>query len=64
MIRMHINVMFYLQTNPSLIELIKGYGIKRTQWMRLDEVEYNSSGSATKMIHNFMDAFFTEEELG
>ena len=55
--------MFYLQTNPSLIELVKGYGVKCTQ-RQLDEVESNSSGSATKMIRNFMDAFFTEEELG
>ena len=51
------------QTNPSLIELVKGYGVKCTQ-RQLDEVEANSSGSATKMIRNFMDTFFTEEELG
>ena len=55
--------MFHLQTNPSLIELVKGYGVKCTQ-RQLDEVEANSSGSATKMIRNFMDTFFTEKELG
>ena len=63
MIRMLYYVMFHLQTNPSLIELVKGYGVKCTQ-RQLDEVESNSSGSATKMIRNFMDAFFTEKELG
>ena len=55
--------MFHLQTNPSLIKLVKGYGVKCTQ-CQLDEVEANSSGSATKMIQNFMDTFFAEEELG
>ena len=55
--------MFHLQTNPSLIELVKDYGVKCTQ-RQLDEVEANSSGCATKMIRNFMDTFFTEEELG
>ena len=39
--------MFHLQTNPSLIEVVKGYGVKCTQ-RQLDEVEANSSGSPTK----------------
>ena len=55
--------MFHLQTNPSLIEVVKGYGVKCTQ-RQLDEVEANSSGSPTKLIRLFMDTFFTEEELG
>ena len=55
--------MFHLQTNPSLIEVVKGYGVKCTQ-RQLDEVEANSIGSPTKMIRLFMDTFFTEEELG
>ena len=46
-----------------LILPAKGYGVKCTQ-RQLDEVEANSSGSATKMIQNFMDTFFVEEELG
>ena len=54
--------MFHLQTNPLLIEVVKGYGVKCTQ-RQLDEVEANS-GSPTKMIRLFMDTFFTEEELG
>ena len=56
--------MFHLQTNPSLIKVVKGnYEVKCTQ-RQLDEVEANSSGSPTKMIRLFMDTFFTEEELG
>ena len=53
--------MFHLQTNPSLIEVVKGYGVKCTQ-RQLDEVEANSSGSPTKMIRLLMDTF--TEELG
>ena len=55
--------MFHLQTNPSLIELVKGYRVRCTQ-RQLNEVEANSSGSATKVIRNFMETFFAEEELG
>ena len=54
--------MFHLQTSPSLIELVKGYGVKCTQ-RQLDEVEANSSRSVAKMIRNFMDTFFAEEKL-
>ena len=54
--------MFHLQTNPSYVELVKGYGVKCTQ-RQLDEVEANSNGSHTRMIRLFMDTFFTEEEL-
>ena len=46
--------MFHLQTNPSLIELVKGYGVNCTQ-RQLNNEEANSVDLPQKSL--FMDTF-------
>ena len=51
-----------LQTLPSMVELVPGYGVVLSQ-RQVDEALDNSNNSPTRLIRHLVSAFFTKEVL-
>ena len=61
-IRILSTVLYVLQTLPSMVELVPGYGVVLSQ-RQIDEAIDNSNNSPTRLIRHLISAFFTKEVL-